>query len=135
MSVYMATEKLLYTLFCDIYTKGDGLNKEEHLRKGKAIEKSIDKLDPEEDWQLIIEGVFGASIHYIAVVCEQRLGKYQETHKGLPRFLDENGLPEVATLFRELGMLRIGRWYGKKTNGKTAKLALEILKKIKSGIE
>ncbi|MEW6328771.1 MAG: hypothetical protein AB1468_01505 [Candidatus Micrarchaeota archaeon] len=104
---------------------------EEHMKKAKGIENSTAKLDEEEDWQLIVEGVYGAALHYIAAICEKKIGKHLETHKGLPGFLDENGLSELATLFRQLDSFRVSRWYGKQGDGETVRLAREILERIK----
>ena len=52
-------------------------------------------------------------------------------NKGLPRFLDQNGLPRLAEAFRELELLRQGRWYGGKENGGVSKEVLSILERIK----
>lgn len=111
------------------------MNKEKHLEKAGRIESSIEKLDKEKDWELVVEGVYGAAQHYIAYISEQKLGKHQETHKGLIKFLRENNLEEISNLFMQIDELRIGRWYGGKINGETSKLAFEILNKIKQEAE
>ena len=111
------------------------MNKEKHLEKAKRIEDSIAKLDKEKDWELIVEGVYGTAQHYIAFISEQKLGKHQETHKGLIKFLRENNLEGISNLFQQIDELRIGRWYGSKINGETSKLALDILEKIKQILE
>src|SRR3989338_134223 len=108
------------------------MDKERHLEKAERIEASIEKLDGEKDWELIAEGAYGAAQHYIAFICEQKLGKHQETHKGLVKFLRENGLIDISNLFQQIDELRIGRWYGCNINGETSKLAFELLEKIKS---
>jgi hypothetical protein len=102
-----------------------------HLAKARRVEESIGKLDPERDWEMIVEGVYGTALHYIAYITEVRIGKHHETHKGLPRFLDQNGLPELAGMFRELELRRQSRWYGGRENGKVSKNALSILERIK----
>ena len=111
------------------------MNKEKHLEKAERIEASIDKLDRDKDWELIVEGAYGAAQHYIACICEQKLGKHLETHKGLIKFLRENNLLDLSNLFQQIDELRIGRWYGSKVNGETSKLALEVLEKIKSIVQ
>lgn len=108
------------------------MNKENHIEKAKRIEGSISKLDKENDWELIVEGIYGAAQHYIAFICQQKLGKHQETHKGLIKFLRENNLVDISNLFQHIDELRIGRWYGNKINGETSKLAFETLDKIKN---
>lgn len=109
--------------------------REKHLDKANRIEESINKLDNVDDWELIVEGAYGAVQHYIACICEQKLGKHLETHKGLIKFLRENNLIEVSNLFQHIDELRIGRWYGSKINGETSKLAFEVLEKIKDIME
>lgn len=101
------------------------------MEKAKRIEASIEKLDKENDWELIVEGAYGAAQHYIACICEKELGKHLETHKGLIKFLRENNLVELSNLFQQIDELRVGRWYGNKTNGETSMLAFEVLEKIK----
>lgn len=102
-----------------------------HLTKARRIEGSVAKLDPARDWEVIIEGVYGAALHYIAYIAETKVGKHHETHKGLPRFLDQSNLPELAEAFRALELLRQSRWYGGKENGEISKKALSILERIK----
>ncbi len=107
------------------------MKKEDHLEKARRIEASLEKLDMGNDWELLVEGVYGVAQHYIACICEIKLKKHQETHKGLIKFLKENGLAELANKFQRLDELRIGKWYGNQANGSTAKLALEVLEEIK----
>lgn len=111
------------------------MNNEKHIEKAERIQASIEKLDKEKDWELIVEGAYGAAQHYIACICEQKLGKHLETHKGLIKFLRENDMVELSNLFQQIDELRIGRWYGSKINGETSKLAFEILKQIKDIVE
>tara|TARA_Y100000310_G_scaffold319664_1_gene375209 strand:+ start:191 stop:532 length:342 start_codon:yes stop_codon:yes gene_type:complete len=107
------------------------MKKEDHEKKAKRIEESISKLDSKKDWELIVEGIYGIAQHYIACICENKLGNHHETHKGLIRFLKENNLNELANKFHRLDELRIGKWYGNQVNGETAKLAFEVLDEIK----
>lgn len=111
------------------------MKKEKHIEKAARSEASIDKLDKEGDWELIVEGAYGAAQHYVACICEQKLGRHLETHKGLIKFLRENNLLDLSNLFQQIDELRIGRWYGSKVNGETSKAAMEILEKIKSMVE
>lgn len=107
------------------------MNREKHLEKAERIVASIEKLDKENDWELIVEGAYGAAQHYIACICEKEIGKHLETHKGLIKFLRENNLVELSNLFQQIDELRIGRWYGNKINGETSKLAFKIIDEIK----
>ena len=85
------------------------MNKDKHVEKAMRIEASIEKLDEHNDWELIVEGAYGTAQHYIACICEQKLGKHMETHKGLIKFLRENNLTELSNLFQQIDELRIGR--------------------------
>jgi hypothetical protein len=107
------------------------MNKEAHLVKAKRIEESISKLDNHTDWELIVEGIYGAAQHYIAYICETKFEKHQENHKGLIKFLKDNNLSELANKFQRLDELRIGKWYGNQANGNTVGLAKEALLEIK----
>lgn len=111
------------------------MDKAKHLQKAERIRASIEKLDGEEDWELVVEGAYGAAQHYIACICEQKIGEHLETHKGLIKLLRENNLVKLSNLFQQIDELRIGRWYGGKVNGETSKLASEILDKIKDMVE
>lgn len=83
-----------------------------HLTKARRLRNIQVKLDSAFDWELIIEGIYGSALHCIDCICEKKLDEHLDTHKGLPRFLDENGLSEVAELFRRLDFLRMSLYYG-----------------------
>ncbi|MFH1316798.1 MAG: HEPN domain-containing protein [Candidatus Woesearchaeota archaeon] len=111
------------------------MKKENHLEKAKRIEMSFGKLDKEKDWELIVEGIYGAAQHFISYYCDLKIGKHIETHKGLIRFLKEENFDELANKFQRLDELRIGKWYGNQVNGETVELAFEVLKEIKNMIK
>ena len=107
------------------------MNLDKHLTKASRFDSIQQKLDPETEWEIIIETIYGAVTHYIAYYCEKILGNHLNSHKGLARFLDENDLSNIAVLFRELDMHRQGKWYGSQENGNTVKRVREILNQIK----
>ena len=111
------------------------MNIKKHIDKAERLEISLKKLDIESDWESIVEIAYGIALNYIAIVCEVKLKKHVDTHKGLPKFLDENNMNELSTSFRELDILRQGRWYGGKNNGETAEMAILIIEKLKSTVE
>lgn len=59
---------------------------EGHLLKAKREEKSTEKLDPEEDSELIkdseliIEGLYGAAHQYIAYALQKKYGAHSDKH-------------------------------------------------------
>ena len=106
-----------------------------HVEKAERLEISLKKLDIESDWESIVEIAYGIALNYIAVICEIKLNKHIDTHKGLPKFLDDNSMNELSTYFRELDVLRQGRWYGGKDNGETAEMAISIVEKLKSEVK
>jgi hypothetical protein len=108
------------------------MKSETHLEKAKRLDSIQDKMDPELEWEIIVETIYGASMNYIAHYCEENLGNHLNSHKGLARFLDENNLGNIATLFRELYIHRQGKWYGAQGNGETVKRVRAILNGIKS---
>ena len=107
------------------------MNRNDHLEKAERLDATQNKLDPDVDWESIIDIIYNAAIQYIAYYCEMNLRLHRDTHKGLPRFLDDNGLSAMAQLFRDLDILRISRWYGGQGNGNTVRLAREKLIQIK----
>ena len=107
------------------------MNIDKHIKKVKRLESSLKKLDVDNDWESIVEICYGISLNFIAIICEKKLNKHIDTHKGLSRFLDENDLNKLSTWFRELDILRQGRWYGGKNNGDTARIAISIIEKLK----
>ena len=111
------------------------MKKEDHLQKAQRIESSFGHLDKERDWELIVEGIYGAAQHYIAYICETSLEEHHDVHKGLIRFLKEKSLINLANLFQQLDELRIGKWYGNQVNGETVDLAYAALEKIKESIK
>ncbi len=84
---------------------------------------------------MVIEGVYGAALHRIAWICEERLGRHRDTHKGLRGFLVDNGLLELALLFQNLSAFRVGHWYGGKGDGGAARSALALLDELKREME
>ena len=108
------------------------MNSEKHLEKAKRLDSLQKKMDPETEWEIIVETAYGAAMNYISYLCEKKLGDHLNTHKGLARFLDEKNLSKIAVLFRELTIHRQGKWYGAQGNGETVKRVRAILDGIRS---
>ena len=104
------------------------MKKEDHLEKAERIERSTKNLDKEKDWELIVEGIYGAAQHYIACICDVKLGEHHETHKGLIKYLKEHNLTELANKYPQIVNLTT------EVNGETIDLALGVLKEIKGEI-
>lgn len=115
--------------------RSDLMNIDKHIDKAKRLQSSIEKLNIESDWEAVVEIAYGISLNYVAIICELLLDEHQDTHKGLAKFLDKNDLSDLATMFRELDILRQGRWYGGKHNGETAKRAINIIRTIKEKMD
>ena len=111
------------------------MNMDSHLEKAKRLDSLQQKMNPDSEWEIIIETIYGAVMHYIAYFCENTKGNHLNSHKGLAKFLDENQLGKIAVLFRELDMHRQGKWYGAQENGDTVKRVRVILSEIKSECE
>ena len=109
------------------------MNADGHLRKSEELWHSIDKLlsEPDEDVVAIVELAFGMCHHLIAYGAERRFGRHIDTHAGTAALLRENGAPEIANAFEQLGTLRQGRFYGGKGDGPTVRKVLEILELVR----
>lgn len=107
----------------------------DHLEKAKRLKKTCAKLDPESDWETIVEDAYGIALHLIACIMEKRIEEHMDTHRGLISYLTEHKLPEVSALFRELDELRTGRWYGGRENGKSARRAFEIVGELERMVD
>lgn len=108
------------------------MKSDKHLEKAHRFDSIQKRMDPDSEWEIIVETVYGAAMNYIAYYCEANLGDHMNTHKGLARFLDENNLDNIAVLFRELDIHRQGKWYGAQGDGETVKRVRKILNGIKS---
>ncbi len=103
-----------------------------HRAKAERIERTMRKLEDGPDYETIIEDCYATAVQYIAVICERRRKRHLDTHKGLAKFLDDNDLPDLAGAFRQLEILRTGKYYGGQGNGRSAKEAKHILEEIKA---
>ncbi len=108
------------------------MNTEGHRKKAARLERTIAKLDDDADYETIIEDCYTAAVQYVAVISELRRKRHLDTHKGLAKFLDDNEMPDLSAAFRELEILRTGKYYGGQGNGKSAKEAKRILGEIKA---
>lgn len=106
------------------------MKSKDHLEKARRIHRSVEKLDPEEDRELVVEGSFGAMIHYIAYISEEKVRDHKETHSGLSQFLDDKGFSGLARKFRSIGLERQKRWYGGQSNGDISGRVLSIVSDI-----
>lgn len=105
---------------------------EGHLEKARREEKSTRKLDPEEDSELIVEGLYGAAHHYIAYALEQKRGEHSDKHGRDFLLLKKHGYDDIRSKFETLDSLRAGDFYGGRTNGERVKKARLLLSEIKA---
>jgi len=103
----------------------------DHLEKARKIERSLAKLSPIEDLELFTEGVFGAAQQYIAYATQIHIGKHQDGHEGLTRFLRDNGLGDISEIFNTIDIIRQGRWYGRKGDSETVERLQKLLEEVK----
>ncbi|MGB8311410.1 MAG: hypothetical protein WCE81_06060 [Halobacteriota archaeon] len=109
------------------------MNSEGHLKKAQEIYDDIMILkehDGDAHVSSIVELAYGCAFHYLAYGCDRRAGTHVDIHAGLPRLLSSTGDDAIADLFRELDVIRHGRWYGGKGNGATIARVLEIVDMI-----
>lgn len=108
---------------------------EGHLLKAKREEKSTEKLDPEEDSELIIEGLYGAAHHYIAYALQTKHGAHSDKHSQDFLVLKEYGLEDIRSKFETLDGIRTGDFYGGRTDGERVSRARKLLAEIKAWAE
>lgn len=104
---------------------------EGHLLKAKREEKSTEKLDSEEDAELIIEGIYGAAHHYIAYFLQIKHSEHSDKHDKDFLHLRKHGYRDIMSKFQTLDSLRTGDFYGTKTNGERVAQARRLLAEIK----
>lgn len=116
---------------------------ETHKKKIKRFEKTIAKLDYEEDSETLIEDYMLAASHLINAAMH-KLGTLKEDkdikHNQIFGFLKRENLlkdksGEVSSLIQEIEQLRPSYVYGKGENGDAAKKAEEAFDKIKKVCE
>lgn len=112
-----------------------------HQTKIKDIETSLHKLDPEQDYEAVIELAMLIAAHYLNAMFH-RVGilpvNKDIRHNRLATFLKENSIFEerVRTAIEGIEMLRPGQVYGKgqdTMSGKRALAHLEIIRKESEG--
>jgi len=110
-----------------------------HQKKIKAFEKTVDKLDLKEDSETLIEVYMLISSHYInSAMHKLRTLKEDRDikHNHLSGFVrkekalkDDSG--EVSELIEQIEQLRPSYVYGKGQNGNSSKMAKEACERIK----
>lgn len=105
-----------------------------HLEKARREEKSTQKLDPAEDSELIVEGLYGAAHHYIAYALEQKHGEHSDKHDRDFLLLKKYGYEDVRSKFETLDSLRVGDFYGGRTDGERVAKARHLLSEIKTWV-
>ena len=110
-----------------------------HIEKIERFERTISKLDKQEDSETLIEDYMLVSAHYINAAMH-KLGTLREDkdikHNDIFGFLKrEHSLKEyseeLAELIQQIEQLRPSYVYGKGKNGEMAQKAKEAFDKIK----
>ena len=108
---------------------------EGHLLKARREEKSTEKLDSEEDAELIIESIYGAAHHYIAYLLQMKHSEHSDKHNKDFLHLKKHEHRDITSKFQTLDSLRTGDFYGTKTDGERVAQARRLLAEIKNHIE
>lgn len=107
---------------------------EKHLTKALKIQKSLNKLLPDEKGEnvaAIVELTYGLVQHLLAYGCQKKFKEHLNTHVGLTKFLVNKRGEEMANLFSRLDQFRAGRWYGGQENGEIVRNCLKFIKEVK----
>jgi hypothetical protein len=108
---------------------------EGRLLKAKREEKSTEKLNPEEDSEPIIEGLYGAAHHYIAYAPQTKHHTNSDKHGQDFLILKEYRLEDIRSKFETLDDIRTGDFYGGRTDGERVSRARKLLAEIKAWAE
>ena len=103
--------------------KADG-----HLTRAVELVASLDALgEGSRHVAAAVELAHGAVHHFCAHRLLRDHDLHHDKHQGIEAALRANGHYDVADEFRELEILRAGRWYGGKGNGSTIKRVRHIV--------
>lgn len=105
-----------------------GMDAEKHLQRAREIDATLAKVHPDEaDVAAVVELAYGAAHQYAAAYLLRQHDDHHDKHQGVARALEQRGRLEAAEAFQRLTVLRAGRWYGGKGNGKVIRECLELL--------
>ncbi|HEV2238970.1 MAG TPA: hypothetical protein VGR57_20090 [Ktedonobacterales bacterium] len=82
--------------------------------------------------RLIIEGAWGAAIHWLAFGCQTKHGQHQDSHARLGTFLRAQGATTTADNWERLDQLRQGSWYGSRIDPQAQQAAVDVLREIRA---
>lgn len=110
---------------------------EDHLQKLKSMERTLDKLDEEADYEAIIELCMLISAHYanaalhkLRITPADRDIKHNKLAGEIERRRVEE-LLETRTAIDALEQLRPRHVYGRGSDGGASKRALEMVKRVR----
>jgi hypothetical protein len=111
---------------------------EDHLQKLKSMEKTLNKLDKETDYEAIVELCMLISAHYTnAALHKLRITPADRDikHNKLAGEIERRRVREleIREAIDALEQLRPRHVYGRGSDGKVAKRALELLKGVREG--
>lgn len=110
---------------------------EDHLQKSRTMERTLNKLDGESDYEAIIELCMLISAHYVnAALHKLRITPVDRDikHNKLAGEIGRRrvgGLLEVREAIDALEQLRPRHVYGKGSDGEVAKRALEMVGRVR----
>jgi len=110
---------------------------DDHLQKLKSMEKTLEKLDREADYEAIVELCMLISAHYANATLHKLRITLADRDIKHNKLVGEIGRRRVAELLgvREainaLEQLRPRHVYGRGSDGRVAKRALEMLEKVR----
>ena len=103
------------------------MTEEGHRQAAAERQRTRGRLLLPDDIRAYTEICFGLAIHLLAIGAQRRHSVHQDKHEALGRWLRERGHVPQAEILAELENIRMGRWYGKQSNGAAAKRVDELL--------
>jgi hypothetical protein len=108
------------------------MNPEDHLVAARELIATRTRLLIPDDIRTYVEVTLGAAQHYVAYGLARRHGTHPDHHEGMARVLRERGHPEIADALVTIEHLRLGRWYGRRGNGRAAIQCDQLLGSIEA---
>lgn len=103
-----------------------------HLQALGELQQTRRRLVLPDDIRAYTEICFGIAFHLLCIGAQRRHGVHLDKHDGLTRWLRDRGHTSQAEILTELENIRTGRWYGRQTDGSTAKRIDELLAELEA---
>ncbi len=105
-----------------------------HYDKAERLADAQTRLDPAQDWELIVEGCYMSAHHFVLAGAEWAGASHSQghMHKDNVRLLKQAGASQpVQDAWNQLEILRAGSVYGARANGTASARARDGLRAVR----